>query len=328
MEEFHITGTTIVQPVLDSDIIDERFVFPCRITGRNRTSDHNTETIVPESLGKLEVVIRASSAFDIIGRFHAETDIHGLTYYIRNLVLQEGIQRIVHIESSGRVSFRHIHTCYKHRYRQFTPLFRTHGIELFLYGRIFRRFERKCQTEIFQPIRQGDTHIKTYHAGGLAFATYIRTDAFGGLDIHGRIHHIACPIQITAILNVESLEWNDWYFVLQFATYYRITAIEKHFALRCVLECQVASTFHFHIVGTIHRQVYMRLHGLVDVNRHGNVHTGQCSGLSTAIIHRNRIVEVHELYHITQTVVHHQRRILQHVREIGLTEYIHVTTHL
>ena len=71
----------------------------------------------------------------------------------------------------------------------------------------------------------------------------------------------------------------------------------------------------------------MRLHSLVNVNRHGNVHTGQCSGLSAAIIHRYRIVEVHELYHIAQTVVYHQRRILQHVSEIGLTEYVHVTTH-
>ena len=126
---------------------------------------------------------------------------------------------------------------------------------------------------------------------------------------------------------MEGLERNNRYFVLQFPTNDRVTSIKEHFPLRCILESQVASPFHFHVVGAIRGQVDMRLYGLVDMNGHGNIHTRKSSGRFTRIFHRYGIVEVDEFHHIAQSVGHHERRILQYISEVGLAQYVHVSTH-
>ena len=164
MEELHIACATIVQTILDSYIVDEGFVLLGGIAGRYRTTYHDTETIVPETLGELEVVIGATSSFGITGRFHTEAHIHGLTYHIRYLILQERVEGIVHVKASGRISFGHVHAGHEHGYRQLAPFFHTHGIELFLNGCIVRSFEGKGQSEGFQTVGQGDAYIEVHHA--------------------------------------------------------------------------------------------------------------------------------------------------------------------
>ena len=126
---------------------------------------------------------------------------------------------------------------------------------------------------------------------------------------------------------MEGLERNNRYFVLQFPTNDRVTSIKEHFPLRCILESQVASPFHFHVVGAIRGQVDMRLYGLVDMNGHGNIHTRKSNGRFTRIFHRYGIVKIDEFYHITQSVGHHERRILQYIGKVSLTQYVHVSTH-
>ena len=328
MEKFHITGSAIVQAVFYRHVVDKRFVLLCGVSGGHRATDDDTETVVPETFGKLEVVIRAPSSFDIVGRFHTKADVHRLAYHIRYLVLQEGIQGIVHIEATGGVSFCHVHARHQHRYCQLAPFFHAHGIELFLHGSVFGGFKGKCQAEVFQPVGQSNAHIKTHHTGSLAVATHIRPDAFGSLDVHFRIHHIARPVQVTSAPDVECLERNDGDFIFQFATHHRIASVEKHLALRCVLECQVAAPFHFHVIGAVGGQIDMRLYGLVDGNGHGNVHSREGRGRFPGIFHGHCIAEVDKFHHITEAVVHHERRILQHVCEVRLAEHIHVPTHL
>ena len=98
------------------------------------STDDDTETVVPETFGKLEVVIRPLSAvFGIVNGFHSQTDIKGLACNIRDFTLQEGVEGIVHIESSGRVAFCHIHAGDEHGNSQFAPFFRGHGSQLVLY---------------------------------------------------------------------------------------------------------------------------------------------------------------------------------------------------
>ena len=126
---------------------------------------------------------------------------------------------------------------------------------------------------------------------------------------------------------MEGLERDNRYLVLQFPTDERIASVEEHFALRGVLECQVASPFHFHVVGAICGQVHMSLYGLVDVDGHGDVHAGKRHGWFPAFVHRYGIVEVHEFHHIAQSVGHHERRVLQYISEVGLAQYVHVPTH-
>ena len=328
VEKLHIASSAIIQTIFDGYIIDEGFILLGRVAGRYGATDDDTETIVPETLGKLEIVIRSPSSFGIAGRFHAETDVHRLTHHVRYLILEERVESIVHIESARRISIRHVHAGHKHCHGQLTPFFHTHGIELFLYGGIFGCFERKCQAKRFQAIGQEDAHIETHHARSFTITTHIRTDAFSGLDVHLGVHHVARPIQITSILNMEGLERNNRDFIFQFSADDRITAIEAHFALRCVLECQVATTFHFHIVGAIGSKVYMSLHGLIDGDGHGNVHASERSSRLTGFFHRHGIVEVYKFHHVAQAVVYHERRILQDVSEIRLTQNVHVPTHL
>ena len=58
MEYFDISGAAIVQTIFDGNIINKCFILLGCITGRHFSTDDDTETVVPETFGKLEVVIK------------------------------------------------------------------------------------------------------------------------------------------------------------------------------------------------------------------------------------------------------------------------------
>ena len=134
VEELHVTRSTVVEPVLDRDVIDERLRLPVInvLAGRDASTQDNLDAVVVEPLGETERVVgtRACHAIDIIVvSIHAEADIHRLQRAAGNavdLALQETVQGIAHIEidlsvAAGRAA--QIKAGYQHADRQFGSLF-------------------------------------------------------------------------------------------------------------------------------------------------------------------------------------------------------------
>ena len=70
MENLDVACTAVVQTVFQRNVVDKRLVLLLYIvSGRYFSSDDNLEAVVPESFGKLEVIIRTGiSGFALIGR--------------------------------------------------------------------------------------------------------------------------------------------------------------------------------------------------------------------------------------------------------------------
>ena len=79
MEQADVTCTGLIQPVFQRNIIDKRFYVISSIgTGRNFTSQHYLKTIVKETLGIAETVVRPlTTGIRIIMIFYSPSALDG-----------------------------------------------------------------------------------------------------------------------------------------------------------------------------------------------------------------------------------------------------------
>ena len=128
-------------------------------------------------------------------------------------------------------------------------------------------------------------------------------------------------------MDVECLEWNDRNFIFHFTADERVASVQQHFTLRGVLERKVSASFEQHIIGAVRCDIDVCLDGLVNMHRHGDIHAIDGHRLDGFVRYFRSVIKVDESYHVSQAVVHGQRRIFHHIREICLPQYIHVASH-
>ena len=132
MEQADVTCTGLIQPVFQRNIIDKRFYVISSIgTGRNFTSQHYLKTIVKETLGIAETVVRPlTTGIRIIMIFYSErkAGILHVSCQSINLAGKHGVKRRSHIQihtaSPSRIG--KIYTGSQHSHSLFATLVRPH----------------------------------------------------------------------------------------------------------------------------------------------------------------------------------------------------------
>ena len=86
MEHLDITGTRIVQPILQRNVVDERIILLHIVARRYFSADNHPEAVVPEPFGKLEVIVGTAAAILLLVGLHSKIDINGLQGTAGNVV--------------------------------------------------------------------------------------------------------------------------------------------------------------------------------------------------------------------------------------------------
>ena len=103
VENAGIAGGARVDFVFYADIVDDTFSAVVGFFSRaDAPADDNADAIVPKALRKLERVVGSDSSDRGSAGFYTQTNVYGLQSLAGdalNLILQEGIQRIVGFEA-------------------------------------------------------------------------------------------------------------------------------------------------------------------------------------------------------------------------------------
>ena len=97
MEQFDISGSTVIQTVFQRNIIDKGFVLLYIIACRYASTDNHSEPVVPESFGKLEIIVSTVRSVFLVCTFHSHVQVKTACYVV-NLSLQEAVECIIGIK--------------------------------------------------------------------------------------------------------------------------------------------------------------------------------------------------------------------------------------
>ena len=117
-----------------------------------------------------------------------------------------------------------------------------------------------------------DAHVEVHHPGRLAVAADGGANPFGRGQVEQRVHRVAVPKDIAAVLDTEFLKRDNRHGVFDGSARQGVLPVQDHVALRCVLEREVAATDQVDVAGLILAQVDIRLHHRVDTDGHEHIH--------------------------------------------------------
>ena len=142
----------------------------CILASRDTAAQHDTDTIVPETFRKAEIIIGPLSTRSVavfIVAIHTEGDIdrlQGTSGNIADLTVQETVQGSPHIQVLfPTAAVCQVHSGDDHADSQLRPFILTHAVQTRLHRLIFGSRQNELQAQILQLLLQGDTHIEVHH---------------------------------------------------------------------------------------------------------------------------------------------------------------------
>ena len=156
------------------------------------------------------------------------------------------VQSTAHRQSAAFDTAVHINTGRQHGNGLFAALLGSHSLQLILNGGIIRRRYIENKFGSVKAILYSYGYIEIHHARTTVITIgYRSAHTLRRFQVQRRIHRIASPVHITAVVNLEFLQRNDRKRILHNSARKRITSGKAYIALRSILHVQISATFQF-----------------------------------------------------------------------------------
>ena len=211
---------------------------------------------------------------------HRDTCILQIAHQRVNLTTQHGIQGRPHIQlaysttSTANRSGTEIGFHHHDIKRLLATFFRPHSCKFILYGRVFGGRHIKCKRKIIQPVLDynGNIEINRTCSTILSFG-YGSADTVGRLKVQHRVHRIACPFYVTAVIYGKLFGCNHRQSIFHQTTAQGITSCQGQVTLRSIFHGKVTSPFQFDTIVIARIQIYFQTDGRINMNHHNHVQT-------------------------------------------------------
>ena len=254
VEHTQILAGIAVQAVFEFYLVEEHIVVALLHVdvgaGRYLAAHVDTEAVVPQTLGELEVVVGVHAARCVgVVDAHAEVEshrAHRLASHVVDFVLEERRQGVVHRKLVG-VAVGEIHARGEHGHCHLAATLGGERLELVADGHVVRGVDNELEAQIVERLGELDTTVEVYGTTAAALA-YGGLDALGSGDVQLRVHGVARELDVAAVLYGKGLERDDRERVFHLAAVGREASRQAHVALLRKAHGEVAATFKVHIV--------------------------------------------------------------------------------